>query len=83
MWKVIRVPREDARRAICYYRDAFGLVEIGRHDSDVARAVFLSDGAMRIAVVSFHPELKHGRARAPRPRRRLAPRAGSCRPSRG
>jgi catechol 2,3-dioxygenase-like lactoylglutathione lyase family enzyme len=37
-------------------QDLFDFAEVGRHDSDLAKGVFLSDGTLSIAVLRFHTD---------------------------
>jgi methylmalonyl-CoA/ethylmalonyl-CoA epimerase len=36
-----------------FYKKAFGMVEVGRTDSAIARGVYLSDGVINLAVLNY------------------------------
>lgn len=50
------VATRDPEATAEFYRRAFDLDEVGRHDSHLATGVFLSDGTINLAVLRFHTD---------------------------
>jgi methylmalonyl-CoA/ethylmalonyl-CoA epimerase len=44
---------KDPRKTAEFYKEAFGMEEVGETDSDIARGVFLSDGVINLALLNF------------------------------
>jgi catechol 2,3-dioxygenase-like lactoylglutathione lyase family enzyme len=52
----IAIAADDPEATAATLRDVFDLEEVGRHDSSLARGVFLSDGTINLAVLKFHTD---------------------------
>jgi catechol 2,3-dioxygenase-like lactoylglutathione lyase family enzyme len=43
----------DPERTAQFYKEAFGMTEVGRTDSPIAHGVYLSDGVINLAVLKY------------------------------
>ena len=43
----------DPEKAAKFYQEAFGMEYVGKSDSDIAKAVFLTDGVINLALLAF------------------------------
>jgi methylmalonyl-CoA/ethylmalonyl-CoA epimerase len=47
------VSTADPEKTAKFYKEAFGMVEVGRTDSPIAHGVYLSDGVINLAVLKY------------------------------
>ena len=60
--KHIAIATQDPEKTAKFYRDVFGLEEVGRVDGENAEGYYLSDGNVNLAILRFKNETVAGRA---------------------
>jgi catechol 2,3-dioxygenase-like lactoylglutathione lyase family enzyme len=52
----IAIETRDPDKTAEFYKRAFGMEEVGRTDSPIAKGVYLSDGVINMAILDFHDD---------------------------
>ncbi len=52
----IAIETRDPEKTAEFYKQAFGMVEVGRTDSPIAKGIYISDGVMNVAILDFHDD---------------------------
>ena len=58
--KHIAIAARDPEETANFYREVFGLHQVGKIDSDTAEGVYLSDGDVNLAIVRFKSDAVAG-----------------------
>jgi predicted enzyme related to lactoylglutathione lyase len=54
----------DLEKAAAFYEQAFGLTRVGREDLEIGSGIYLSDGVVNLALLSYKNDASAGRANA-------------------
>jgi predicted enzyme related to lactoylglutathione lyase len=54
----------DLEKAATFYEQAFGLARVGREDLEIGSGIYLSDGVVNLALLSYKNDASAGRANA-------------------
>jgi catechol 2,3-dioxygenase-like lactoylglutathione lyase family enzyme len=52
----IAIETRDPEKTAEFYKKAFGMEEVGRTDSPIAKGIYISDGTINVAVLDFHDD---------------------------
>ena len=58
--KHIAISTQDTEKTAKFYKDVFGLQEVGRVDGENAEGYYLSDGNINLAILHFKSEIVAG-----------------------
>ena len=52
----IAIETRDPEKTAEFYKQAFGMEEVGRTDSPIAKGIYISDGVINMAILDFHDD---------------------------
>jgi catechol 2,3-dioxygenase-like lactoylglutathione lyase family enzyme len=52
----IAIETRDPEKTAEFYKKAFGMEEVGRTDSPIAKGIYISDGVINVAILDFHDD---------------------------
>ena len=52
----IAISTKDPEKTAAFYKDVFGFEEVGRTDTPLAKGIYLSDGDLNMAVLTFRTD---------------------------
>ena len=52
----IAIETRDPEKTAEFYKTAFGMEEVGRTDSPIAKGIYISDGVINVALLDFHDD---------------------------
>lgn len=52
----IAIETRDPEKTAEFYKKAFGMEEVGRTDSPIAKGIYISDGTINVAILDFHDD---------------------------
>src|SRR5579864_7040100 len=52
----IAIETRDPEKTADFYKQAFGMEEVGRTDSPIAKGIYISDGVINVAILDFNDD---------------------------
>ena len=52
----IAISTKDPEKTAAFYKDVFGFEEVGRTDTPLAKGIYLSDGDLNMAILTFRTD---------------------------